>query len=624
MKKISLPLVIIYIITLVLFAALLEGCWSSYDEGTWYAEITRFPAPTVFSIDPQSGYRGETLVPVTVVGRNFHRERSTIPRVELRKDNYDIQAKDETLVFANSIACRVDVPLDAPVGSYDLAVVNPDGQEGVLSCFEVREETGVEEEPEQKEPGPWAQAPVKTPGAYKWLLCEGSTGGGFDTWVLIANAGEKDAEVEVNFLNQDGPVATEELTLISKSRTTIHVNEYVKDDFQVSVEIESDEPVVAERSMYWDKREYPAIQPYEMRGGHANLGAITEEGVSATGAAEAATTTYFPEGATAGGFDTWILLTNPNDEEAKVEVSYMGAKGLMNEEHTRVSPRSRATVHLNEKVANSFEVATEISSDIPIVCERSMYWDKDRASLNPYEMRGGHSNSGSSTPQTEWYLAEGSTGGGFETYILMQNPQTEEVKTKVTFMNESGIAEEEEIVMPAKSRRTIKASDHVKDEFNLSTKVTSDKPIVVERSMYWDKREANSPYEMKDGHATRGVSQTAKIWTIAEGSTGGYFDSWVLLANPNDTNAEVQVTFLTEEGPKEPEDIKVPANSRRTIRVSDFVANQFGVGCLVSSDKPIVAERSMYWDPDSGRAPYGGGRNPYEMRGGHSSLGISP
>jgi|GEM_PF-2737017 len=30
--------------------------------------------------------------------------------------------------------------------------------------------------------------------------------------------------------------------------------------------------IVAERSMYWDKREAPGIQPYEMMGGHSALG----------------------------------------------------------------------------------------------------------------------------------------------------------------------------------------------------------------------------------------------------------------------------------------------------------------------------------------------------------------
>ena len=37
---------------------------------------------------------------------------------------------------------------------------------------------------------------------------------------------------------------------------------------------------------------------------------------------------------------------------------------------------------------------------------------------------GGHGSAGVTAPSTEWFLAEGATGGIFVTYVLLANPDT--------------------------------------------------------------------------------------------------------------------------------------------------------------------------------------------------------
>ena len=258
------------------------------------------------------------------------------------------------------------------------------------------------------------------------------------------------------------------------------------------------------------------------------------------------------------------------------------------------------------------------------MAERSLYWDPDEVNIEAYQMRGGHSNAGSPTPAKEWFLSEGSTGMGFETYILLQNPQDEEVTVKATFMDAEGIANQTTTTMAARSRGTLKVSDYVVDNFHVSTSVTADKQIVAERSQYWDKRIAPQAYEMRDGHSTVGTNTASGIWMVPEGSTGVGFDSFVLIANTGDKETDIQLTFMTQAGPREPVLATIPANARYTVRLSDYVPDEFQVSTLVMSDNDLVVERAQYWDRREASPTGEPEIRPYEMMGGPSANGVDP
>jgi hypothetical protein len=86
-----------------------------------------------------------------------------------------------------------------------------------------------------------------------------------------------------------------------------------------------------------------------------------------------------------------------------------------------------------------------------------------------------------------WYLAEGATAGGMETFILVQNPGGSEAEVSLTFITESGPQQGPTAVLPPHTRRTWKANDYV-SSYDVSTTVTSDQPVVAERSMYGGNR----------------------------------------------------------------------------------------------------------------------------------------
>jgi hypothetical protein len=190
---------------------------------------------------------------------------------------------------------------------------------------------------------------------------------------------------------------------------------------------------------------------------------------------------------------------------------------------------------------------------------------------------------------------------------------------KATFMNASGVAAEKTVTMPANSRHTFHVDEFVNGDFHVSTKIVSDQPVVAERSMYWDKRVASDVPHMLEGHSTTAVTRTGTKWTVPEGSTGEGFDTWILIANPTSSGTTANVTFMTASGPKAPIVINVPANTRYTLRISDYVPNDFHVSTLVETDGQLVVERAMYWDKRV--FP---GIQPYEMMGGHSTTGLDP
>ncbi len=88
-----------------------------------------------------------------------------------------------------------------------------------------------------------------------------------------------------------------------------------------------------------------------------------------------------------------------------------------------------------------------------------------------------------SAPEKTWYLAEGCTEGGFETWVLVQNPGSEAAHLKLTFMTETGPRPGPEVDLPGGSRTSFNVGESV-TTWKVSTLVESDRPVVAERAMY--------------------------------------------------------------------------------------------------------------------------------------------
>ncbi|PIN71856.1 hypothetical protein COV22_04690 [Candidatus Woesearchaeota archaeon CG10_big_fil_rev_8_21_14_0_10_47_5] len=79
-----------------------------------------------------------------------------------------------------------------------------------------------------------------------------------------------------------------------------------------------------------------------------------------------------------------------------------------------------------------------------------------------------------------------------------------------------------------------------------------------------------------------------------------------MILNPNAQAAHITVYFMKENGEVVPKEYTVSANSRFTVRPNnELPATDFS--SKITSDLPIVAERSMYWN---------------NLDGGHVTIGV--
>ncbi len=199
-----------------------------------------------------------------------------------------------------------------------------------------------------------------------------------------------------------------------------------------------------------------------------------------------------------------------------------------------------------------------------------------------------HSSIGTTSPSEAWYLPEGSTNWGFETWTLVQNPNATEASVKLTYMTEDAGAKVLEKKIPAFSRATYNMASDI-GSHDSSIKVTSSVPVIADRSMYRNNR--------REGACSIGATAPAADYYLAEGTTDWGFTTYVLVQNPNDTAANVTVTYMTGAGPQPQAPFSMPANSRKTIRVNDVLPGK-DLSTQVHADKPIIAERAMYWGAD--------------------------
>ena len=116
--------------------------------------------------------------------------------------------------------------------------------------------------------------------------------------------------------------------------------------------------------------------------------------------------------------------------------------------------------------------------------------------------------------------------------------------------------------------------------------------------MYW----TGDASPFGEGHNSSGVESTDTIWGLAEGRIGGphAFDTYILLANPSSSEAQVTITYLREGGTPIVKQHTVPATSRFNIDVKTMVPelqdSSFGARIEVTNQVPIAVERSVYWN----------------------------
>jgi lysophospholipase L1-like esterase len=213
-----------------------------------------------------------------------------------------------------------------------------------------------------------------------WLFAEGVTGGdanfNFQTYLLLANPGTTAATATITFFRDIGGPVSKTVTVPAGRRQTLFLNELRFDPGNVaalasasfSIRVSSDQPVLAERAVYW-----------------SSSGITFIEGNNSPGVTAEATKWAFAEGIEGvvqlGGpaHDSFFLISNANASPLEIKATFVREDGRGVVVTRTIPAQSRGTIltsgiaALSHKRFAAFIESTN-ATPLPFVAERATYW----------------------------------------------------------------------------------------------------------------------------------------------------------------------------------------------------------------------------------------------------------
>ncbi|MDD5749016.1 MAG: DUF5719 family protein [Actinomycetota bacterium] len=410
-----------------------------------------------------------------------------------------------------------------------------------------------------------------------FFFAEGCTHSGYQEYLCIGNFENQQKKINITYMLGDGTTQEQEITVPAESRATVNVNESIGSEKDVAACISGTGDFVAERAMY------------------VNTGDISG-GEQVMGASDPGTSFMFAEGCTRQGYTTWLALQNPGDDEANVLLTYFFNEGEPLAENFAVASHSRKTININSRVGEEKDVSVSVTSNKPVVSERVMYFNVEV----PIQVSGVHNASGLNTPANAWYFAEGTTRSWSREWLCLLNPNGVGASATVEYVTaEGGGPMSRTYNLKANSRTTINVNLEAGNEKDVSMSVDCNKPVICERPMYFNYPTGIPGEAWSGGHNTIGAKYAAHAWEFAEGTTRTGFKTYLTISNPNNRDALLEITYLiAKDGAfnKKIENMRVPANTRATLKVNDVVGENADVSVKISSGIPIIAERPIYFN----------------------------
>ena len=307
-----------------------------------------------------------------------------------------------------------------------------------------------------------------------WYFAEGNTLKEFDQYVTVLNPGNAAANLKFRYMVEGQGEKDVTGSVGAHSRATFKTRDQIGDGKNVSLSLESNQLVVAERPMYFN---YLGLAANNWTGGHDVVGTNAPN-----------TSWYFAEGTTRknsvdGAFEQWLCLQNPGTTPLVVTATYQLATGQGNpiSKSYTVPAQQRLTVSVNEEIGANKDDSVFLTSTSPFIAERPMYFSYPASAWT-----GGHDVLGVNSTDTTWFFAEGTTRNDFQEWLCLQNPGNSDAHTTINYYTTSGQVITKSWTVKANTRLTVSANTDVGPDQDISAKVVSDKPIIVERPMYFN------------------------------------------------------------------------------------------------------------------------------------------
>ncbi|GEM_PF-485576 len=391
--------------------------------------------------------------------------------------------------------------------------------------------------------------------------------------LFFFNQGSSEIEATVRMFpdNQDNPILRI-VPVPPEGRADLNLNDVISDTTTLPVMIESSGEIIAERSM-----------------------ALPDDIDNSLGITHPSRVWYFAEGSTDEPFQTYLVLFNPQDSLTSAEITYMKGDGTTARQDVQIESNQRIVVTVNNELPD-VGFGTQIIANQPIVAERTMRFGDENS--------GFHTGRGISELAQRWYFAEGTTAAPFRMRLLLLNPNEQTTNVTVTFMTPDGttLTLTRRYAIPPMTRLVVDANEIVPD-LGVATMVEADRPVAVERALYFSVDNADAAPVMA-GSVSAGAMQPAFTWRFVEGRTTDV-RQFILLSNPNRSQAIVTLEFIFPDGNRERETVVMPANSRYTAAVHELFPDQDVLSIVVRATQPVVAERSFFPEGQGGSTMLG-------------------
>jgi hypothetical protein len=222
-----------------------------------------------------------------------------------------------------------------------------------------------------------------------WVFAEGAAAPGFDTFYLLQNPNPFPITVRGHFAIDGGGYTEQTYQVGANARFTVYLNAVVGQVGGVAADFGSTQGnFIAERSIYW--------------------GAGRVEGTNVVGATAFTKEWHFPEGATSGQFETFLLMGNFSGIPSTVWITlYVEGIGrfTVSQLPVAVPDIGRVTIYMNNFLSQveaveglapgtlrnrAFSYKVNVVSGGPIVAEQAVYWQRDGSNF----WRGGSATLG--------------------------------------------------------------------------------------------------------------------------------------------------------------------------------------------------------------------------------------
>jgi hypothetical protein len=320
-----------------------------------------------------------------------------------------------------------------------------------------------------------ATAPCSTTASPDWSFAWGVTTRGARELLVFMNPFPDDATVDVSFATDEGVRDTlrfRGFVVPGRSVVGAYIDEDVTRKEQVSAQV-----TVRGGRLIVDR-----VQTF--------AGVDGREGMTVgLGAPAPAETWMFPDGLTGEGLQEQIVVYNPSERVAEVEVEVRlddpETNGTPEPFELTVAPRQYGIVqlHQEDRIVAGVGHSTFVRSlnGVPVVAERAV------AATEGASRRGVATTLGSPIAAPTWYFPGGGTSPERDEFLTVLNESLDEpVTIRVTGLANGqllAIQGLRDVEVAPGGRVSIRLGDHVERE-DLPLVVTADGPIVAERGLY--------------------------------------------------------------------------------------------------------------------------------------------